>query len=390
MRLGIDASNISIGGGVTHLVEMLNGAQPLAHGFDMIVVWSSKATLSQLPERSWLKKIHDPILEKALAYRIYWQRFILERYLHQEKCDMLFVPGGTYIGRFRPFVTMSRNMLPFEWSEARRYQISWMCIKMILLRFMQIQTFKAADGLIFLTKYAQDIITQTTPKICNKSIVIPHGMNNLFPLVPRIQFSLSDYTLNDPIKILYVSTVDVFKHQWHVAEAMVYLKDQRIPIHLDLIGASYSSALRRLSQVLKRVDPANSFIKYHGLVAYSELYKYYHKSDIFVFASSCENMPNILLEAMAAGLPIACSNRGPMPEVLGNAGVYFNPEKPLEIAAAIGKLIEDPALRAAKAKAAYELSKDYTWERCANETFDFIEKVAKTFVTNQARNFLLK
>ena len=58
MRLGIDASNISIGGGVTHLVEMLNGAQPLAHGFDMIVVWSSKATLSQLPERSSSKKKH--------------------------------------------------------------------------------------------------------------------------------------------------------------------------------------------------------------------------------------------------------------------------------------------------------------------------------------------
>jgi glycosyltransferase involved in cell wall biosynthesis len=52
-------------------------------------------------------------------------------------------------------------------------------------------------------------------------------------------------------------------------------------------------------------------------------------------------MPNILLEAMAAGLPIACSNRGPMPEVLGTAGLYFNPENPAEIACAIRTVIDE-------------------------------------------------
>lgn len=377
MRLGIDASNISGGGGVTHLVEMLNAAQPLAHGFDRVVVWSSTATLSQLAERSWLRKFHDSMLDKALPVRVYWQRFILERHLRQEKCDVLFVPGGTYVGKFSPFVTMSRNMLPFEWSEARRFQISWMRMKMTLLRYLQIHAFRAADGLIFLTNYAQDVITKAVQGIYNKSIVIPHGMNDRFPLVPRVQQYSSSYTPNNPIKILYVSTVDVFKHQWHVADAVAYLKEQQIPIYLDLIGAAYSPALKRLCRVLHRVDPAGSFINYHGLVPYSELYNYYHKSDIFVFASSCENMPNILLEAMAAGLPIACSNRGPMPEVLGNAGVYFDPEKPVDIAAVIRKLIEDPILRAEKAEAAYERAKAFTWERCASETFNFIAKVAK-------------
>jgi len=44
---------------------------------------------------------------------------------------------------------------------------------------------------------------------------------------------------------------------------------------------------------------------------------------------------NILVEAMASGLPIACSNRGPMPEVLGDAGVYFDPEDPHDIARAL-------------------------------------------------------
>jgi glycosyltransferase involved in cell wall biosynthesis len=86
-------------------------------------------------------------------------------------------------------------------------------------------------------------------------------------------------------------------------------------------------------------------------------------------------MPNILLEAMTAGLPIASSNRGPMTEVLGEAGIYFNPENPDDICQSIRKLLRDPILRERKAIAAFELSKAYTWDRCAQETFNFISQI---------------
>jgi glycosyltransferase involved in cell wall biosynthesis len=107
-------------------------------------------------------------------------------------------------------------------------------------------------------------------------------------------------------------------------------------------------------------------------VPYEELFKWYHQADLFIFASSCENMPNILLEAMAAGLPIACSNRGPMPEVLGTAGLYFDPENPAEIACAIRSLLDSTDLRAEKAEAAYRRAKAFTWQRCAEQTFQFL------------------
>ena len=66
--------------------------------------------------------------------------------------------------------------------------------------------------------------------------------------------------------------------------------------------------------------------------------EYLSKSNIFIFASSCENMPITLIEGMASGLPIACSDRGPMPEVLQDGGVYFNPEDCKSIVFAIEKL----------------------------------------------------
>ena len=92
----------------------------------------------------------------------------------------------------------------------------------------------------------------------------------------------------------------------------------------------------------------------------------------FIFASSCENLPIILLEAMASHLPIACSNRLPMPEVLGDTGVYFDPEDITSITNALRELLVSSELRKVKAKKAKERSIQYTWGRCANDTFEFL------------------
>ena len=86
-------------------------------------------------------------------------------------------------------------------------------------------------------------------------------------------------------------------------------------------------------------------------------------------------MPNILIETMAAGLPIACSNRGPMPEVLGSSGLYFNPEIPNEIYNALEMFINNPKLRADKAYASFNDAQKYSWTTCAEETFSFLESV---------------
>ena len=90
-------------------------------------------------------------------------------------------------------------------------------------------------------------------------------------------------------------------------------------------------------------------------------------------------MPNVLLETMASGLPIACSEKGPMPEMLQDSGIYFNPEEPEEIAQAIYKLLSSKSLRSNLSKQSHELSKKYSWERCADETFIFLNKVKTSF-----------
>jgi glycosyltransferase involved in cell wall biosynthesis len=377
MRLGIDASNIRAGGGVTNLVELLKVAKPQDYGFGEVIVWGGSATLNCLEDRPWLKKVYDPVLDQSLPMRFYWQLFTLDRLVQKEGCDALFVPGGTYPGAFRPFVTFSQNLLPFEWAEARRYGVSWMLLKMILLYRSQKRTFVRANGVIYLTRYARNVVIKKVKQLRGKSVVIPHGVDKRFLLSPREQRDIGGYSSQHPFRILYVSPVDVYKHQWHVADGVARLHEAGFPIKLDLIGSAYAPALKHLQRVTSRLDPEGKFICHHGFSSHSEIFCQYHKADVFVFASTCETFGMVITEAMAAGLPIACSNRGPMPEVLGDAGVYFDPEKPAEIAEAIRKLIEDPILRAEKADTAFERAKEFTWERCADKTFGFLAECSR-------------
>jgi glycosyltransferase involved in cell wall biosynthesis len=382
--LAIDASNIRVGGGVTHLIEFLREADPTSHGFDRIVVWGCASTLARLEDRPWLDKRTDPALEAHLLKRILWQRRVLPRLLREAKADLLLVPGGSIVPRFHPVATMSRNMLPFEWPELKRFGFSLTTLKLVLLRFNQSFSLKRADGTIFLTRYAYNAVTKTTGPLEGKTSIIPHGVNTRFRMPPRRQRTAAELTMSDPLRVVYVSTVDEFKHQWHVVEAIGRLHSEGIPIRLDLYGGARPSTLPRLTEALSRVDAQGEFIRYWGAVDYKEIHKCYEAADICVFASSCENMPNILIESMAAGLPIACSDRGPMPEMLGDAGVYFDPENSASIADAVRRLARSPELRAEKALAASTAASKFSWSHCARETFDFLEAIVREHQKHRA------
>jgi len=371
MRLGVDASNLRDGGGVTHLAGVLAAADPPAHGISRVVVWGSKTTLERLPPRVWLDARVEPALDRGLLRRIAWQRFALPRSA-AAACDLLWVPGGNVVGRFHPYVAMCRNMLPFEPVERRRYGWSAMGLRIDLLSRSQARTFRRADGMIFLTDYARRQVTQRVGALAGKVATIPHGVDARFRLAPRPQRPLADYSAAAPLRIVAISIVDVYKHPWVIAEAVARLRGAGLPVSLDLVGGAYAPALARLRRVLDRVDPAGEAIRYRGKVPFSELHRWYHEAETFVFASSCENMPNILLEAMGAGLPIACSDRGPMPEILGEGGDYFDPEDVGAAAAAIERLVRDPEHRARCADIAYRRSQAFSWERCADDTMRFL------------------
>ncbi|HLJ87014.1 MAG TPA: glycosyltransferase family 1 protein [Candidatus Angelobacter sp.] len=376
MKVGIDASNLRVGGGITHLVEILQEAKPLQYGINQVIVWGGAETLEQLPTRRWLKLVHEPMLDKSLPFRLYWQTVVLEKKACRS-CDLLFVPGGNYAGKFRPYVTMFRNLLPFDEAEISRAGFSAHALKMHVLRAGQSATFRKAEGVIFLSEHTRSVIANRVGKLPGKSTVIPHGLSDRFRMSPRRQEDVREYSTQRPIRILYVSRIEFYKHPWHVAEAVADLRKEGLPVALDIAGSAHPPALTRLFAALRKFDPKAEYLRYRGAIPFTELHRLYREADLSVFASTCETMPNILLENMGAGLPIVCSNRRPMPEILRGGGTYFNPESPAQLRDELRRMIHDPELRASCAAEAYRLAEKFSWRACAEETFSFLARVGK-------------
>jgi len=377
--LGINATNIREGGGVTHLVELLKNVEPEKHGFTKVIVWSNRTTLGKVQDRDWLVKLYNSQTDGSLLKRTYWQLFHLKKEAKYLGCDLLFSPGGMDVSGFKPMVTMHRNLLPFELVEVWRYKLSMSTVKFIILRFFQSISYKGADGVIFLTRYAQNSALKVTGLLKGSIAVIPHGVDRRFFIPPRSQKSVSDYSVEKPIRLIYVSSIEPYKHQWNVVEAVSALRKNNIPVTLDLFGSSYSPSLRKLQLSMNKFDPFNDYVKYHGVVEHGYIHKEYLKADIAIFASSCETFGQILIEGMAAGLPIACSNLSAMPELLGDNGVYFNPTDPKSIEVSLSKIIFSTELRSKKSFSSFQSAKQFSWDKCSDDTFKFLKSCLENF-----------
>jgi glycosyltransferase involved in cell wall biosynthesis len=377
MILGIEASSIRGGGGATHLKELLRVFDPEKHGFARIVVWSGKAVLAQLPDAPWLKKQTHWYIDRSIVLRLFWQRFLATRQVEKERIDVLFVPGGLHHLQFRPLVTMSHNMLPFEPQERDRYGLSYFGIRLRLLERQLGRAFTSADGVIFLTQYARNNIAKMLKTLVQSSAVVPHGVGRGHAREPRPQESIAAYSNERPFEILYVSTIDVYKHQGRLVRVVARLREEGFPVRLRLVGPDYPPERALLETVRREVDSGGKIVEVVGSVPYDELPPIYHAADLFAFPSSCENLPIILLEAMAAGLPIACSSRGPMPEILEDGGEYFDPEDAEGMYRTLKRMLGDAPLRRRHAERSFALSKQYTWEACADATFAYLASFAR-------------
>ncbi|HEX2613600.1 MAG TPA: glycosyltransferase, partial [Fibrobacteria bacterium] len=148
-------------------------------------------------------------------------------------------------------------------------------------------------------------------------------------------------------------------------------------VTLTLIGGGTGRAQELLERQMAESDPKGEFVTQLEFVPHGRLPGLIAEFDLFVFASSCEAFGITLLEGMASGLPIACSDRSSLPEILQDGGTYFDPEDDASIAAAVERLIVDDALREFSARRAHTLAEAYSWRRCSGETFSFITQTSR-------------
>jgi glycosyltransferase involved in cell wall biosynthesis len=367
--IGIDASRNRSGGAIAYLIGILSEFEPQKFCIREVHVWSYKKLLDLIPNKPWLIKHNSNKVDRSLPMQLLWQATKLAHEVTLVGCDILYTTDASTFCRFRPMVVFSQDMLSYEPNVMRTLGWGKARLRVLSILYLQNMAFRRADGVIFLTQHTGKLI-QESCGILPRVAFIPHGVGSDFRTINPIHpWPRKGERV---IQCLYVSPIWEFKNQWVVVRGIKMLRNRGYNINLTLVGSGSGKALRKLKRQISFSDPRNEFIKLKGNIPHGEIPKYLANADLFVFASSCENMPITLLEAMAVGLPIASSDRGPMPEILKNGGIYFNPDDYKSIAKSIEKIITEPSLRLSIMKRAKNLANYYLWSRCAQDTWTYI------------------
>ena len=261
MKLGIDASNIRTGGGITHLAALLRVVLPQAYGFNQVLVWGGTTILNRLEDRPWLRKMHDPLLDKALPLRFFWQRVLLASSppgrVPCALCTRRVIHRGvpTVCNHVSEYIAFRVVGDPAIW----RLLDAFAPHVAASLANTQLPCCGTSD---ISDSYARDVVMPTMQQPRTETTIISHGVGPQFMLPPRTQKPVGSDSEQHPFRILYVSIIDMYKHQWHVAEAVALLRRAGLPLQLDFIGPAYPPALKRLRQTLCRVDPIEAFLHY--------------------------------------------------------------------------------------------------------------------------------
>ena len=370
--IAIDATSIVNTGGFTHLYHLIEGFDKKYHpDINKIIIYSSEAVLNRLPNHELISKYSHLFLNKGKLLRLFFQLFVLDFSLKKNKVNVLLSTTGDYTGNFRPYVGISQNMLLYEkdfWNEIGSLKEK---SKLFINYNRQKKCFKSASGIIFISKYAKKYITNDLKIKKTPSKVVHHGVSSLFINQSSKKLQEKQNT-KSTLKFIYVSTVHVYKNQWNVIDAVWKLRQNGIKISLTLIGPIiYAPSGKKLYSRMREKDPKGEFIKYIPQVPHEKLPSYYSNHDAIIYASTCENMPNILIESMASGLPIACSDKQPMQEFLKQGGYYFNANSADSIMQAIINLIEDKDSLKKIKQNLHEVRK-LKWEETSKKTFNFI------------------
>ena len=377
--LAIDSTSIVDTGGFTHLFHLISNFRKENHpDIEKILIYSSKKVLDRLPDNDFFLKKSNFLLNKGKFFRLIFKVFIFDFYLKNNKVNFLLSITGDYIGNFKPYIGISQNMLLYErefWREIKGLKEK---IKLWINYKSQKKCFKSAKGIIFISRYAEKYISKELNLENKPSKIIYHGSSPQF--LNKNFKRLKKKNLTKRFNFIYVSTIHVYKNHCNVIDAIWNLRQRGLDLTLTLIGPIiYVPSGRELLKKIKEKDPKNQFITYIEEVPYEKLPTYYSNHDAIIYASTCENMPNILIESMASGLPIACSNKMPMPEFLKSGGYYFEANSIDSIMRALKDLIIDkePILKIEKN---IEFIKNLKWEETSKKTFNFIVDLANNNV----------
>jgi glycosyltransferase involved in cell wall biosynthesis len=180
------------------------------------------------------------------------------------------------------------------------------------------------------------------------------------------------YNFSDRPVVLTVSAMRPHKNLRRLLDAWALLPVERRPL---LVLPAYSTQHEADLRAHAAELGVSTDTRFVGWVPAADLEGLYRLASCCVFPSLYEGFGLPVLEAMARGVPVACSDRGALREVAGDAALIFDPERPRSIADAVEELRADTALAARLRAAGLEHASRFTWAENARATLRSYEAV---------------
>jgi len=221
----------------------------------------------------------------------------------------------------------------------------------------------------------QEIITsfKLSDTVKNKIRVIYEGWEHLQPvsgksITQEIYPEYKNY-------LFYVGTTRLHKNMKNLLKAFALAKNN-LPEYIKIVVSGNASYLDdEDKRSITKINNNGERIVFTGFVSKNILEQLFRNADAFIFPSLSEGFGIPVLESFYFEKPLLCSNTTSLPEIAGNAALYFNPEDPQSISQAIITFYRDITLQYTLIANGKERLKLFSWEKMAKETIDLYKKL---------------
>ncbi len=319
--------------------------------------------LRSRPE-DWLKRLPANFKVKVIPFPIFWTQIRISWEMLFHPVDVLFIPASAL-----PVTHPKKSVVTIHDVGWRYFPDSFTWFMRNFLEWSTKFAIKHACSIIAVSQSTKNDLIKFYRVSGSRISVIYHGYEREKNLI-----SLPTGPGPLPTKyILFLSTLQPRKNLENLIDALKQLGQECPEITHKLVVVGKPGW--KYEKMLGKVQDNQGLVYYFNHVSEEIKWDILSRASLLVLPSFYEGFGMQILEAFDAGVPVATSNVSSMPEVAGDAAVYFDPANTGDIANAIKIVLTDKSLADNLRTKGKERLKKFSWDKCARETLEVMTKI---------------